>query len=385
VFRFLPLVWSGLWRRPGRTTLALVQILLAFALFGILQGWQSGVSSAIAHIDADLLLVHPREGFGDLPRAYLERIQQVSGVHVVNLVNPFMATYQHPGQQFPVIATLPRNWAQITHDIVVAPAALSALEHTRTGAIVGEALMRKYGWKIGQKLPVKSPVAQRNGSTDWTFDIVGVFRMKETHTLGSSNSVVINNDYYDEARAQDRGMVTQYVLRVADPRQANQVAGAIDRMFDNSTYETRTEPVREMAQQSMRSIGDIDLVIRAIVGAVLFSLLFSIGALLMQSVRERSGELAVLKAVGYSDRTVMALLVTEAALLCLVSAALGLTLASVLFWVAEQVHFWPMYIQLTAPVVAVGAGLALLLAALSAVLPAWRGLRLPVARAMAGG
>jgi putative ABC transport system permease protein len=385
MLRFLPLVWTGLWRRPGRTTLALVQILLAFALFGILQGWQSGVQAAITHIDADLLLVHPREGFGNLPRAYLERIQQVRGVQVVSLFNPFIATYQHPGQQFPVIATLPRNWAQISHDVVVAPAVVSALEHTRTGAIVGDTLMRKYGWKVGQKLPVKSPVAQRNGSTDWTFDIVGVFRMKDAHTLGSPNSVVINNDYYDEARAADRGMVAQYVLRVTDPKQANEVASAIDRIFDNSTYETRTEPVREMAQQGMRSIGDINLVIRAIVGAVLFSLLFSIGALLMQSVRERSGELAVLKAIGYSDRTVMTLLVTEAALLCLASAALGLVLASTLFWVAERSHFWPVYIQLTAPVVAVGAALALLLAVLSAVLPAWRGLRLPVARVMAGG
>ena len=384
MFRFLPLIWSGIWRKPGRAVLALVQILLAFALFGLLQGWQSGVASSIAHIDADLLSVHPREGFSDLPRAYFERIQQVPGVRIANLANYMSVTYQNPKQRFLLIATLPRNWAQMTTDVVIPPAAVTALERTRTGAIVGDTLMRKYGWKIGQELPIQVPVPQRDGSTNWTFDIVGVLRMKDSSARSHSTFIVVNNDYYDEARAQDRGMVAQYMVRVRDPKQANAVGAAIDRLFTNSSYETRTEPLREMAQQGMRSIGDLDLVVRGIVGAVLFSLLFSIGALLMQSVRERTGELAVLKAIGYSDRAVMALLITEAALLCLTSAALGLAVSAGLFWLAEHSNFWPAYIQLTAPVVAVGAALALLLALVSASLPAWQGLRLPVARAMAG-
>jgi putative ABC transport system permease protein len=382
--RFLPLVWSGIWRKPGRAVLALVQILLAFALFGLLQGWQTGVTSAIAHIDADILSVHPREGFGDLPRAYFDRIQQLPGVRVANLANYFDVTYQNPKQHFLVISTLPRNWARMTSDVVVPPEAVAAMERARTGAIVGDALMRKYGWKIGQHLPVQSSIPQRNGSTGWGFDIVGVLRMKDPVARNHSTFIVINNDYYDEARAHDRGMVEQYMVRVRDAKQANAVAAAIDRMFTNSSYETRTEPLREMAQQGMRSIGDLNLVIRAIIGAVLFSLLFSIGALLMQSVRERTGELAVLKAVGYSDRAVMVLLVTEATLLCLVSAALGLAASWGLFWLAERLNFWRQYIQLTAPVVALGAALALLLALVSSLLPAWRGLRLPVARAMAG-
>jgi putative ABC transport system permease protein len=380
----MPLVWSGIWRKPGRAVLAVVQILLAFALFGLLQGWQSGVTGAIAHIDADILQVHPREGFGDLPRAYFERIQQVQGVRIVNLANYTGATYQNPKQNFLIISTLPRNWAQITSDVVVPPAAVAALERSRTGAIVGDALMRKYGWKVGQRLPIQVPVPQRNGSTIWTFDIVGVLRMKDSDARSHSTFMVINNDYFDEARAQNKGMVAQYMVRVRDPEQANAVGAAIDRLFTNSSYETRTEPLRQMAQQGMRSIGDLNLVVRGIIGAVLFSLLFSIGALLMQAVRERTGELAVLKAVGYSDHAVMALLVTEAALLCLFSAALGLAVSSGLFWLAERTNFWPQYIQLTAPVVAMGAALALLLAVASALLPAWRGLRLPVARAMAG-
>jgi putative ABC transport system permease protein len=384
MLRFLPLVWSGIWRRPGRAALAALQVLLAFTLFGLLQGWQSGMMNAIARIDADLLNMHPRGSFGPLPRAYFERLQQVPGVRRVNLNNYFMAAYQNPKQAFMGLATLPRNWAEFTTAVVVPPAAITALEHTRTGAIVGDALMRKYGWKVGQALPVQTGIAQRNGSTDWTFDIVGVLRMRDPAARNQSTFIVINNDYYNEARVKDKGMVFEYDIKVRDPKQADEVASAIDQMFMNSSYPTQTEPTREMAQQSMRSIGDVNLVIRAVIAAVLFSLLFSVGALLTQSVRERTGELAVLKTVGYSDRAVMALLMTEAALLCLVSAALGLAVSWILFWIAERTNFWSQHIQLTVPVVALGAGLALLLAVVSALLPAWRGLRLPIARAMAG-
>jgi len=207
--------------------------------------------------------------------------------------------------------------------------------------------------------------------------------MRDPDARNQSDFIIINNDHYDEARVQDKGMVFEYQVKVRDPKQANEVASAIDRMFMNSSYPTQTEPTREMAQQNMRSIGDVSLVTRAVIAAVLFSLLFSIGALLMQSVRERTGELAVLKAVGYSDRAVMALLMAEAALLCLVFAAAGLAASWGLFWIAERINFWPQHIQLTVPVLILGTGLALMLAAVSALLPAWKGLRLPVARAMA--
>jgi putative ABC transport system permease protein len=384
MLRFLPLIWSGIRRKPGRAVLAFVQILIAFALFGLLQGWAGGVAGVIARIDADLLVVHPRGSFGDLPLAYFDRIRRVPGVRLVNLANYFPVTYQKPSQRFLVIATLPRNWAAFTTNVIVPPAAVAAMQRTRDGAIVGAALMQKYGWKVGQRLPVESPVRQRNGSSAWSFEIVGVLRMKRSIERNHSTFIVINNDYYDEARAADRGMVGQYMLRVDDPRHAGAVAAAIDRKFTNSSYETRTEPLREMAQQRMRSIGDLGLVIHAIIGAVLFSLLFSIAALLMQSVRERTGELAVLKAIGYSNRAVMTLLVAEALALCLAAAACGLGLASGLFWLAVRFNFWSADVRMPMPVLSLGAGLALLLAIVSALLPAWRGRRVPVARAMAG-
>jgi putative ABC transport system permease protein len=382
--RFLPLLWAGIWRKPGRTVLAVVQILLVFALFAMLQGFSSYTRQAIANIDADLLSVHSRGSLSNLPRADYEQIVQVPGVKLANFSNYFGATYQIPTQQFLVIITDAHNWMKMTHDIVVAPADVERLARTRTGAVVGDALMRKYGWKVGQRLPVQIGIAQQDGAKNWTFDIVGVLRMKDPEAREHSTFIVVNYDYINEARAADKNMIQQYMVRVTDPRRAGAVADAIDRLFANSAYETRTESLREMAQQQMRSIGDLDFVIHAIVGAVLFSLLFSIGALLMQTVRERTPELAVLKTVGFTDGAVVAILIVEASLLCVVSACLGLGLAMLLFWIAERTNFWPNYVQVPASVLAAGAGLALLLAAASAALPAWRGQRLQVAEALAG-
>jgi putative ABC transport system permease protein len=382
--KFLPLLWSGIWRKPGRAVLAAVQIIVAFALFGLLQGFSTGVRHALAEIDADVLSVHSRGSFSDLPLAHYAHIKQVPGVKLVSYSNYVGARYQNPKQQLLIIIAEPHDWADMTHDVVIAPAYVEALANTRTGTIVGMALARKYGWKIGQRISLQTDVAQKNGSKDWAFDIVGFLEHKDPASRNNSTMILINFGYYDEARASDNGMVQQYMVRVADPKRAAAVADAIDNLFANSAYETRTESWREIAQAQFRSLGDLDFTVHAITAAVLFSLLFSIGATLMQNVRERTPELAVLKTVGFTDGAVVALLVAEAALLCLVSAALGLGLARLLYWIASRVNFIGGKLDIPASVLAAGAALAALLALISALLPAWRAMRLQVAEALAG-
>jgi putative ABC transport system permease protein len=283
-----------------------------------------------------------------------------------------------------IIIAEPHDWADMTHDVVIAPAHVEALAKARTGTIVGMALARKYGWKIGQRISLQTDVAQKNGSKDWAFDIVGFLEHKDPAMRNNSTMILINFSYYDEARASDNGMVQQYMVRVADPKRVAAVADAIDDQFSNSAYETRTESWREIAQAQFRSLGDLDFTVHAITGAVLFSLLFSIGASLMQNVRERTPELAVLKTVGFTDGAVVSLLVAEAALLCLVSAALGLGLARLLYWIASRVNFIGGKLDIPASVLAAGAALAVFLALISAMLPAWRAMRLQVAEALAG-
>jgi len=382
--KFLPLLWSGIWRKPARALLAMVQIMVAFALFGLLQGFSTGVTQALAGIDADILSVHARGSFSDLPLAHYAHIKQVPGVKLVSYSNYMGARYQNPKQQLVIIVAEPHDWAAMTHNVAIAPAYVDALTRTRTGTIVGGALARKYGWKIGQHISLQTDVAQKNGSRDWGFDIVGFLEITDSGSRSQSTIILINFSYYDEARGSNNGMVQQYMVRVADPKRAAAVADAIDDLFANSAYETRTESWREMAQAQFRSLGDLNFAVHAITAAVLFSLLFSIAASLMQNVRERTPELAVLKTVGFSDGAVVALLVGEATLLCLVSAALGLGLAKLLLWLAETLGLMGGRLNIPTSVLAAGATLAVLLALISAVLPAWRGMRLQVVEALAG-
>jgi putative ABC transport system permease protein len=379
--KFLPLIWAGLWRKRGRTILIFLQIGVGFALFGVLQGMKTGVDQVIAMARADLLFVQPREfGAGPLPAAYLDRIKALPGVKSVNLENGFLATYQRPTEPVYALAINPdKDWLwQAPELFKVTPEHLAALAKNRTGALVSAGLEKKYGWKIGDSIPLNSTTLQSNGSSDWVFDIVGTF---VDHEIGSPDFIVINNGYFDEARKDGKGSARSFVVSVADPQQAVAVTDAIDRRFANSSNETRTTSYREFAQSQMQQIGDLNFVIRAIVSAVLVALLFSTSTLMMQSVRERTPELAVLKTLGFTDRLVLFLILSEAMTVCIAAAAFGLILAMVAFPFAAK--FVP---GLSMPwiVIEVGLAFSVVVALISVALPAVRAAKLDVAAALAG-
>lgn len=378
--RFLPLIWSGIWRKPGRTILIFLQVSVAFALFGVLQGLKTGVEHLIAEARADLLIVHSRVGFfaASLPLGLLEQIKSVPGVKVVEPVEIFGATYQKPTQKLGVVAVRPDpDWtAAFTYQI--APEYDAAFRRMRTGALVRVEVANRYGWTVGDHIPLMSATAQLNGSTNWAFDVVGTFT--DSDIGGGRDIILINFAYLDEARLAGKGTVQHFNVAVADPKLAVSVADEIDRRFANSSNETRTESLREMAQSQMQSIGDLNFLIRAVVGAVLVALLFATATMMMQSIRERTPELAVLKTVGFTNRAVFVLVLLEALVVCLAAAALGLALATLAFPFAAR------FVQgLSMPwvIVAVGLACAVLVALISAVVPAALAARLNVVRALA--
>jgi len=246
--------------------------------------------------------------------------------------------------------------------------------------LVSESLARKYGWKTGDRIPLETSVLRQDGSLTWTFDMVGTFVPGEQSL--SPDFMIINYTSFDEARTVDRGTVAMYYVRVTDPKQGLAVAQAIDKLFLNSSDETRTESARESIQATLESLGDMDFVVRAIVGAVLFALLFSITAMMMQSIRERTAELALLKTLGFSDGKLFWIVLCEVLTLCIVAAALGLALAT---WVLPTArHFTNINVTMPASVVLAGLGLAALLAVVTAAVPAMRARRLQVVDALAG-
>jgi len=379
--KYLPLIWSGVWRKPGRTILIFLQVSVAIALFGVLQGMKSGVEHAVAAARADLLIVHSRENliFTPLPLGQLEQIRSVPGVKVAIAVDLSGAIYQKPDQKLGVVAIRPDDGWLNAFTFTVSPAQEAAFRKQRTAMLALRAVVQKYGWKVGDKVPLMSLVPQRDGTSNWAFDDVGDFT--DSDIGGQGDKVIVNYDYYNEARVSNKDTVNHFNVAVTDPERAASVADEIDRRFANSSNQTRTESLLELAQQQEQSIGDLNFLIRAVVAAVLVALLFATTTMMMQSIRERTPELAVLKTVGFTNRAVFCLVLAEAVAVCVAAAAFGLALADVTFPFAAR-----FVVGLSMPVIVIVAGVTLgaIIALVSAAVPAMLAARVQVAAALAG-
>ena len=377
--KYLPLVWAGIWRKRARTILVFLQVAVAFTLFGVLQGLKTGAEHAIAAARADLLIVHSRLSWAEpLPLGMLGQISSVPGVEEVIPVDLSGAAFQNPKQQVGIVAIRPdKGWlSAFTYSI--SPDYVKAFRATRTGVLVRAELAKKYGWKVGDLIPLMTGVMKRDGSSVWTFDMVGTFT--DSDVGGGNSNVLINYDYWNEARLSDKDTVQHFNVRIADPRMAARVSDAIDARFANSPNETRSESIRELAQANLQSIGDLEFLVRAVVAAVMAALLFATATMMIQSVRERTSEIAVLKTVGFTDFAVFVLTLAEAIVVCVVAAGIGLALATLAFPYASRFMH-----GLSMPWIIVTVGLvsAVLVALISAAVPAMLAARLKVAVALA--
>ena len=378
--KFLHLVWASLWRKRARTVFTLLSIATAFLLFGLLQGVNAWFGGLIATSHADRLIVVSRVSqIEPLPVAHLQRIERVPGVRRATHVGALPGVYQERGNDVMVLATDPEALFDIYRDWHVVPGQLQAMAGMRTGAIVGELLMKAYGWKVGDRVPLRTSVVKQDGSTDWTFEIVGTYDV--SGTVAQADRIITSYAYLDEARLLDKGRVHAFVVSIDNPVQSSQMCATIDALFANSPDETLTQNETEYAQGQLRQIGDIGAMVNGIVGAVLFTLLFLTGNTMTQSVRERIPELAVLKAIGYSDGMVTALVLMESALLSLMAALLGLAVAAAAFPMTEDLGLGGA----TLPwwVIAVGVAIAVTLALVSSLPAARRVQRLTIVDALA--
>lgn len=378
--KFLPLIWSGIWRKRGRTIFILLQVCVAFALFGVLQGMKTGVEEAIAKTRADLLLVFP-DALGEppLPRAYLDKLAATAGVKSVTYADGLLGNYQKPDQVVYVLGIDPTDlWLTLIPEIFkILPADLQALRSTRSGVLVTSDIAKKYGWKIGDRIPLTTSTLRRDGTGNWAFDVVGMFT---SHEPNGGSFIVGNYSYLDEARVINKGTVRNFYVVTSDPGKAAIVAETIDRTFANAPSETATASLQETAQQSMQSIGDLNFLIRSVVGAVFAALLFSIATMMMQGIRERTPEFGVLKTLGFTDRAVFILVVFEAVLVCLVGALIGLAVAAAAFPYTAK---WIPGLSMPLVIIEVAIAAASLVGLVSAALPALRAARLRVVDALA--
>jgi len=243
--------------------------------------------------------------------------------------------------------------------------------------------MKKFGWKVGDKVPLHSTIwtQKSDGSLDWTFDVVGSVSVKDpTQASAQSSTLLFHYELFDEGRSFGKGTVGWFEERVEDPLQAAAISNRIDALFANSPNETKTQPANDFTMAFIKQFGDIGFVLRAILGAVFFTLLFLTGNTMMQSVRERIPELAVLKTLGFGDGKVLGLVLAESLLLCLMAALVGLALSYATLPIIKR---GLQGVELSPSALLPGIGAAVLLALIVGLPPALRAMRLNIVDALA--
>jgi putative ABC transport system permease protein len=381
------LVWAQLFRKKTRTVLTLLSVVVAFLLFGLLQAVQVAFESGADAADARRLLTTARYSIIEpLPMAHTRPIERVPGVVAVASADWFGAKYQNESNAFPVFAVDPARYLDMYPEFTVSPAHREAFVKTRTGAIAGRRLVERYGWTVGQKLPIASEIHTRtDGSLNWEFDLVGTLDADDPAVQGNTDLVLINVAYFDEARQFGRGKTGWYIVRIADSGQARAISAEIDRLFANSPDETKTQPEKEFAVGFAKQIGDIGALVTRILIAVFFTILILTGNTMAQAIRERIPELAVLKTLGFSDRVVTGLVLGEALLLLGLGAVLGMAGAvSVLPALNSKTggRFPPLFVDATTWLLA--GAIAMVLAIAIGLPPALRVGRLRIVDALAG-
>lgn len=378
--KFIPLIWAMLWRKKVRTSLSLLSIMIAFLLFGMLQGVNSAFKETIERSNVNRLVVTNRISITEsMPYAYMQQIEALPGVERVSHESWFGPYYQDPKNFIAAFPVEPEREFPAHPEYQVPADQLAALEHTRDGAIVGAGLAKKYGWKIGDRIPLHSTiwVKASDGNSDWDFDIVGIYQ--DPSDRSREDAMFFNYKYFDEARSLAKGTVGWYIVVVKDPSQSAAVAKEIDDHFANSPDETKTQTEKEFQQSFMKQIGDINLIVTYILFAVFFALLFAVGSTVMQAVREQVPELAVLKTLGFSDTRMLVLVLVQSLTLCIVAALLGLGLAELMFPALRNTLG---VVKLPPAVILEGVLMSALLAVATGIVPAWRAKRLVIVEAL---
>lgn len=371
------LVWANLWRKPVRTILTGLSIVMAFLLIGLLQGVNAGFAENIARARRDVLTTDARlRGSPPMPIAMMEQIRKVPGVADVVPRAYFMGEYRTP-YSIAAIATLPRTWFKLRRQFLVDETTLQAMERTRDGMLVTPALMNQFGWKVGDRLTLRSRELKADGSGDWDFEIVGIFQA--LRDPDNAFFTLINYSYVDDARITNRGTAERFFVRIADPERSIATAAAIDSLFTNSAHQTRTRSDQERVEAEGKQMGDIAFFTNAVLGAVLFMLLFLTANITRQSFQERISEFGVLKALGFGGGACLRLALAESLSIYLLAAAAGLGLAALFTPFAREIH---SEVHVTGAVIARGMALSVVLAIASAAIPCWQAYRLPAAGAL---
>jgi len=380
--KYLYLIFSSLKRKKLRTSLTILSIMVAFILFGYLTAIRQAFDAGVEVAGVDRLVVRHKVSLIQLlPQSYESRMENIDGVDNAAHATWFGGIYQEPKNFFGQMPMVPEELFDMYPEYVISDEHRKAWLETRSGAIAGRGLMERFGWKVGDRIPINATVwTRKGGERTWEFDLVGIYEGAEKGT--DTTQFLFRYDFFDESRQFGQGQVGWYTVRVADPDRAAQTAEAIDAQFANSPAETRAEPEGAFLQAFANQIGDVGFIMMSIIAAVFFTILLVAGNTMAYAVRERTNELAVLKAIGFTDTSVLGLVLGESLVLTALGGGLGLGLAWLLVSAGDPtggalpVFFIPVK-YLLGGVLLIG-----LMALVAGILPALQAQRLRIADAL---
>lgn len=380
--KFFPLIWKNIWRRKIRTIFTLLSIFVAFLLFGMLMTIRAAFSLGVELAGVDrLVVINKINLIQPLPVSYQPRLATTPGVDLATHASWFGGIYQDPKNFFAQMAVEPEPYLTLYKEFRLPPDQMKAWLGDRQGAIAGRVLAEKFGWKVGDRIPIQATIWRpKSGAGDtWQFNLVGIYDGDAGTDL---TNFFFRYDYLDENRRGGAGLVGWYIVKIADPGQSAALALKFDDMFSNSDAETKTTTEKGFVESFAKQIGDIGAIMMAILAAVLFTILLIVSNTMAQSVRERTSELAVLKTLGFSNGAIVTLVLIESTFIAVLGGALGLGLAWLFVQRGDPTHgMLPAFVLPTRDIVA-GIGVMLTMGLLAGALPAIAAMRLRITDAL---
>jgi putative ABC transport system permease protein len=381
--KYLPLFFANLGRRPVRTSLTVASIVVAFLLFGLLKTMEGALAFAadLAGVDR-LATMHKMSLIQTFPISYANRIRGVDGVVAVTPFSWFGGVYQDERNQVAAQATDPEAFLEVYYEYELPAEQRADWLSDRASMIVGKSLADRFGWKVGDTVPIRSAFYRKaDGGDTWDMRLAGIY---ET-TNGDNSSLYFHYDYMNEALSETGGRDTAIwiVMKIRNPDEAQAISATIDAMFANSSAETKTATESAFIKGFANQMGDIATIVTAVASAVFFTMLLVTGNTMAQSVRERTNEIAVLKTLGYRKRTIAGLVLTESFAITALGGVVGLGIAALL---ADSIgdllaQFLPVTGIPTSAYVT-GAVLIVFLSLLAGLLPSLEASRLKITDAL---
>jgi putative ABC transport system permease protein len=378
------LIRKNLFRRKLRAILMIVSILIAFAIFGVLASFERAFNAGEDRATADRLVVVNKINFTQpLPISYYSRVAAIDGVAQVSHLNWFGGYYQEPRNFLIAFAVEPESHMKLRDsDFVYSPEARAAFIRERTGVLVGQRMLEKWGWKVGDHIPISSNIySRKNGSHTWDFTIVGSFAGRTPQN--DSNVMLMSYDYFDETRSFGKDQIGWLVLRTTSAAVNDRVMKTIDDMFANTPYETATDSEKAFNKAFAAQLGNIALIVGLVVGAAFVTILMIVGNTMVMTVRERTREIGVLKTLGFSGGRILRMVLGESILLALLGGLPGLGIAFLLISsVRDSLMSFVPSLSLAPDIAAAAVGLMAVLGILTGLVPALGAMRLNIVTAL---